>query len=77
MGIGSFIYNFFGACTRWTYGQIRRMIVGGPKYTFKEYLNGPDNGDEIIDTFGHGLINNVVGFIALFTIIYFVIKYFA
>jgi hypothetical protein len=53
------------------------MIVGGPKYTFREYLNGPDNGDEIIDTFGHGIINNVIGVIMLFIILYFSVKYFA
>ena len=69
MGLGSIIFNFFGACTRWTYGQIRRMLVGGPKYTFREYLHGPDNGDEIIDTFGHELITNIIGAITILVII--------
>ena len=72
MGLGSLIFNFFGACSRWTYGQIRRRLFGGPKYTFREYLNGPDNGDEIIDTFGHGLITNVIGFITIMAIIFLI-----
>jgi hypothetical protein len=76
LGIGSFIFNFFGACSRWTYGQFRRMLVGGPKYTFREYLNGPDNGDEIIDTFGHGLITNIIGAITILIIIVLLKTYF-
>ena len=76
MGLGSFIFNFFGACSRWTYGQFRSRLFGGPKYTFREYLNGPDNGDEIIDTFGHGLITNIVGAVTIIVIVVLLIKFF-
>ena len=61
---------------RWCWGQIRYPIFGGEKFTFKDYLNGPQkSNDEIIDRFGHGLINNVIGIIVLVIILFFTVKY--
>ena len=78
MGVGSFIFNFAGACTRWAWGQIRIRIFGGQKFTFNEYLNGPKNSDdEIIDGLGHGFVNNMIGFITIMIILFFLIKYVA
>jgi hypothetical protein len=75
IGLGSHISNFVGACSRWTWGQIRFKFFGGPKFTFNEYMNGPKNGDEIIDTYGHGCINHVVGIIILTIILLTFVNY--
>ena len=69
-GLNSHIVNFIGACIRWTWGQIRRPLFGGPKFTFREYLDGPKDGDIVIDKIGHGCINHVIGVIILFILIY-------
>lgn len=73
MSLGSYLFNFIGGSARWLWGQVRFQIVGGKKYTFSEYLNGPADGDEIIDAWGHGLINNIVGCIVLLTLIWLLI----
>ena len=78
MGVGSFIFNFVGACTRWTWGQLRIRIFGGQKFTFKDYLNGPQNSDdEIIDGFGHGFVNTVIGFITIMIVLALLTKFVA
>lgn len=78
MGIGSFLFNFIGACTRWFWGQIRMKIFGGQKYTFKDYLNGPQNSnDEIIDRYGHGFVNNIIGAIVILVIVCLSIRFMA
>lgn len=74
-GFESHILNFVGACIRWTFGQIRMKLFGGSKFTFNEYLNGPKNGDEIIDTFGHGFINHIVGIITLTILLITIVNY--
>jgi hypothetical protein len=75
-GLGSYITNFIGGCCRWAWGQIRLKLFGGPKFTFNEYLNGPNNGDEIIDTYGHGCINHVIGIVVLMILIVYVVDHF-
>ncbi|GAA4298233.1 hypothetical protein [Aestuariibaculum suncheonense] len=35
------LFNFLGACIRWTLGTIYNAIRKNPKTPFKEYLNGP------------------------------------
>ena len=61
--------NYIGAITRWLFGKLRFLISGGPKFSFREYLNGPDNGDEIIDTYGHGIINWIIGIVVFFALL--------
>lgn len=72
--ISDFI-NFIGATLRWLWGKIRFRFVGGPKFSFREYKNGPDNGDEIIDTYGHGIINWIIGLVAFFLILLLTVKF--
>lgn len=61
---GGFIFNFIGACVRWTYGTIWRTIANRKKFKFSEYLNGPENSDDWFDN-GHELVNRVIGIITL------------
>jgi len=72
--ISNFI-NYIGATVRWLWGKIRFWIFGGTKFSFREYVNGPDNGDEIIDTYGHGIINWIIGLVVFFLILLVTVKF--
>lgn len=73
MGIGSIIFNYIGATSRWIYGTTWRTIAKKKKYSFREYLNGPDNSDDWFDFTGHVFVNKIIGFIILGLIIWFLI----
>jgi len=70
MLIGGELFNFIGAVTRWVYGTIWRTIARKKKYTFKEYLRGPDNSDDWFDFAGHELVNRMVGLVVLMIFVY-------
>lgn len=70
MGIGGEILSFIGACVRWIYGMTWRTIAKKEKFTFKEYLNGPNNSDDWFDFTGHDFVNRLVGAGFLMFLIY-------
>jgi hypothetical protein len=55
------ILNFIGACFRWIFGTIWRTLMNKPKFTFKEYLDGPKKSSDFFDEFAHGTNNVIVG----------------
>lgn len=68
MGIGGIIFCYIGGTVRFFYGNsIRKLGLTSRKhYSFKEYINGPNDPEDIIfDTIGHEFINKVVGFITI------------
>jgi hypothetical protein len=74
MFIGSYLFNFVGAVVRWIYGTIWRTIAKKKRFTFREYLNGPDNSDDWFDLTGHGVVNNVIGFTAIVLICWIILE---
>lgn len=68
------IFNFIGACFRWIYGTTWRTLMNKPKFTFKEYLDGPKKSSDFFDEFSHGTNNVVIG-IAFSTIIIIIIVF--
>lgn len=70
MGISGEILNFIGAVVRWIYGTIWRTIAGKKKYTFKEYLRGPNDSNDWFDFAGHELVNRIIGMGFLMIIVY-------
>ena len=70
MGFGGEIFNFIGAVVRWIYGMTWRTIARKKKYTFMEYLRGPNNSDDWFDLTGHEFVNRLVGAGFLMLIIY-------
>jgi hypothetical protein len=72
--MGGHLFNFVGAVTRWIYGTIWRSIAKKKKYTFREYLYGPDNSDDWLDLTGHVLVNKVIGLIMIVIICMILIK---
>jgi len=65
MFYGGSIFNFIGACIRWLYGTIWRTIARKSKFTFKEYIYGPNNSEDYFDQTGHQFVNKIVGAIAI------------
>lgn len=65
MGVGAIIFNYIGAITRWLFGSLLRSLSNKRKFTFKEYLNGPNNLDDFIETADHVFANKIIGFIVL------------
>ena len=74
MGIGGYIFNFFGAVVRWLYGTIWRTIANKRKYTFIEYLNGPKNSEDWFDKTGHTFVNRVLGLITIVFLVWLSMK---
>ena len=76
MGIGGNIFNFLGAIVRWIYGTIWRTLANKKKYSFREYLLGPDNSEDWFDFTGHGFVNKMIGVIVIIVICWLLILYF-
>lgn len=66
--VGS-VLNFLGGSLRWIYGTIWRTIANKPKFTFREYLYGPNEPKDWFDEKGHGLSNILVAFAFLFAVV--------
>lgn len=64
-----YVLNFLGGSLRWLYGTIWRSIANKPKFTFREYLYGPDQPKDWFDEKGHSLSNILVAFAFLFAVI--------
>jgi hypothetical protein len=62
---GRIIANYIGATVRWTYGTIWITIFKKPKYTYSEYVNGPNDSTDSFDEVGHQFNNKIVGIITI------------
>jgi len=72
---GGTVFNFFGACTRWTLYGIKRAFTNDKPISFKEFLNGPNRSDDFFDIYGHELNNKWIGFITIVLLGYLIVKY--
>ncbi len=52
-----YILVFIGATIRWLYGSVWRTVFQRKKYTFNEYLNGPNDSEDWYDKRGHRMVN--------------------
>lgn len=68
------LFNFIGALIRYVYGSIWRSIFKKPKFSFKEYLNGPKKSSGFFDEFAHKGNNVMIGLIFVFMIVAIIIK---
>ncbi|WP_411896125.1 hypothetical protein [Winogradskyella sp. A2] len=72
--IGEFIFyvllNYIGGTTRWIFGSIWRSLFNKPKYTYKEYIYGPQEPDfyDSAHTFINGAI--AVVFVIILVVIF-------
>ena len=66
------IFNFIGAVVRWIFGSIYRTLLKKPKFTFKEYLKGPENSGWF-DEQAHGTNNVIVGVVFTIAIIFLIV----
>jgi len=71
---GRVIFNFIGAVMRWIYGTIWRTFLNKKKFTFKEYLYGPNNPN-YYDEMGHTINNVFIGILTLVFILVPLLKY--
>jgi len=70
---GRVFFNFIGAVIRWCYGSIWRTLFKKNKYTFDEYLYGPNKSD-YYDDMGHTFNNGIIGVIGFIFLIVPIIK---
>jgi len=68
-------FNFLGACIRWFFGSIQRIVLKKRRYTFKEYLLGPEELLDIDDDYDVSK-NIIVGGVFFFCISIIMIKIF-
>jgi|GEM_PF-1735008 len=58
--------NYIGGTIRWAIGTTWSNIRGSKKYSYQEYIYGPNDSDDfIIDGLGHQMINRVIGMIVI------------
>jgi hypothetical protein len=72
--MGGIIFNFIGASVRWLYGTIWRTIARKKRFTFREYVYGPDHSDDWYDMTGHSFINKIVGILTIVLICSLLVK---
>ena len=63
--LGRIVANYVGASVRWAYGTVWRTIFNKPKYTYSEYVNGPNDSDDHFDEVGHQFNNRIIGIITI------------
>ena len=71
---GWVIFNFIGACVRWTFGTIWRTLANKKKIKFKEYLHGPENSDDWFDFAGHEFVNRVIGMLTIVGLVLLILR---
>jgi len=66
---GRSFFNYIGGTIRYIYGTTWRSILKKPKFTYKEYINGPKKPD-YYDKMGHEFNNKMIGLIFLILVIF-------
>ena len=72
MFIGGIFFNFIGGSIRYIYGSIWRTIARKKKFSFKEYIYGPNDSDEIEDSLGHEIVNRIIGMAAIVIMVFYI-----
>jgi hypothetical protein len=72
---GRFILNYIGGTLRYIYGTIWRTIFNRPKFTYKEYINGPKRKN-YYDEMGHEFSNRIIAFIVIGIIVCLLVNYY-
>ncbi len=72
---GRVLLNYVGGTLRYVYGSIWRNLFDRPKFTFKEYINGPKKGD-YYDESRHKFNNRIIAFIFLIIILLVLVNYY-
>lgn len=62
---GRIVANYVGATVRWIYGTIWRTIFKKKKYTYSEYVYGPNDSTDSFDEVGHQFNNKIIGMITI------------
>lgn len=70
-----FFLNYIGGTIRYIYGTIWRTIFHKPKFTYKEYINGPKRKN-YYDEMGHEFNNRIIAFIVLGIIVCLLVNYY-
>ena len=73
--IGRALLNFIGGTLRYIYVSIWRTLFDKPKFTFKEYINGPKKSN-YYDEHGHQFNNLMIGFIFILIIAFSLASYY-
>jgi hypothetical protein len=79
MGLVGIFICFVGGTIRYIYGySIRKLGLTSRKYySYKEYLNGPDEPEDFIfDTIGHEFVNKVIGMVTIVILCGLIIVFF-
>lgn len=63
-----FYLNFLGGIIRYIFGTIWRTIFDKPKFTFKEYIYGPES-DNYYDKMGHSFNNRIIALVFLVVLV--------
>lgn len=72
---GRVLLNYIGGTLRYIYGTTWRTLFGKPKFTFKEYINGPKKST-YYDEMGHEFNNRIIAFIFLGIIVIILVNYY-
>lgn len=66
---GRSILNLIGGTARWVYGTLWRTLLQKEKFTFREYIEGRKNTEDLFNQKDHQIVNIVVGFVLIVFII--------
>jgi hypothetical protein len=65
LGLLWLLCNYFGGTIRWIYGSIWRTLFNKPKFTYNEYVFGPEKSKDHFDVHGHSFNNLIITFVIL------------
>jgi len=67
-----FVSNLIGGTLRWLYGSIWRTLFNKNKFTYKEYLFGPNKSKKHFDIHGHQFNNRIICFLFIGVLAYLI-----
>ena len=67
--IGAILLLYIGATVRWLFGMIWRTLTNKKKFTYQEYLNGPEGYNDWFDDKGHRFVNLIIGIATLVSLV--------
>ncbi|MDP4844717.1 MAG: hypothetical protein NWR83_09645 [Salibacteraceae bacterium] len=67
--IGAIFLMYVGATVRWMFGTIWRTLANKNKFTYKEYVDGPEGSNDWFDSKGHHFVNLLIGIATLVSLV--------
>ena len=69
------VINYIGAAIRWVFESIWRRLANKEMFTFEQYLNGPNESEDLPAATRHRFTNFMVAAISILLVVILAMKF--